>query len=173
MGYSKWSDTFQLQTLVQVPQLLSATTLDREVSLSWSISDTTNMFKFYIYRDTLASSSKLIDSVSSTSRSYVDKKVIGSTRYFYQLRLENKQYVLGDYSQTRSVSVMGTPVLQKPVNLSVNQALKPILRYGKTRYAQQYLVQLSTVRTFASVIHNTKVSVDTFAVTTLLKNNST
>jgi alpha-tubulin suppressor-like RCC1 family protein len=173
MGYSKWSDTFQLQTLVQVPKLVSATTLDREVSLSWSISDTTNMFKFYIYRDTLASSSKLIDSVSSTSRSYVDKKVIGSTRYFYQLRLENKQYVLGDYSQTRSVSVMGTPELQKPVNSSVNQALKPILRYGKTRYAQQYLVQLSTVRTFASVIHNTKVSVDTFAVTTLLKNNST
>ena len=87
LGYSRWSDTFRMQTKVQVPILTTRSTAERQATVNWKMTDTTNMFKFYIYRDTTATATTLIDSVSSSSRTYVDNGVQVSTKYYYRIRL--------------------------------------------------------------------------------------
>ena len=143
LGYSKWSDTFRMQTKVQVPILTTRSTVERQVTVNWKMTDTTNMFKFYVYRDTTATALTLIDSVGSSSRSYVDNNVQTSTKYFYRIRLENKQYVLGDYSNEGSVSVLNEPLLVSPEDTLKKVPLASTNKWTLQRYAQTYRLQVS------------------------------
>jgi alpha-tubulin suppressor-like RCC1 family protein len=168
-GFSRWSDTFRLQTKVQSPTITTRSTIENQVTLNWKITDTTNMFKFYIYRDTASSAQTLIDSVSATARTYVDNNVQAGTRYYYRIKLENKQYVLGDYSNEGSVSVLQNPSLLKPSNFSVNQSMNPVLKHSKTRYSQQYKVQLSTSKNFTTTLIDQTITADSLKIVSTLK----
>jgi hypothetical protein len=59
------------------------------------------------------------------------------------VRLENTQYVLSDYSNEGSVSVLRRPSLLSPSDTSRKIALDSTLKWTKERYVQKYRVQVS------------------------------
>jgi hypothetical protein len=132
-----------MQTNVQVPILTTRSTAERQVTVNWKMTDTTNMFKFYIYRDTTVGATTLIDSVSSSSRSYVDNNVQTSTKYYYRIRLENRQYVLGDFSNEGSASVLNNPLLVSPNDTLKKVPLASTQKWTLQRFAQTYRLQIS------------------------------
>ena len=151
MGYSRWSDTFRLQTLVQGIDLMQITSAENKATLTWKITDTsnfTNLKWVYIYRDSVPSVSTLIDSVTCSTINYIDVVKGLDVKYYYSLRLVNNQYVMGPNSLTRSVAILDTIRLSSPADSLLSVSLNYNLSWNKNRYYQKFRLDVSRDRNF-------------------------
>ncbi|RKY88681.1 hypothetical protein DRQ11_03090 [candidate division KSB1 bacterium] len=88
------------------PYNLKAKVYDKEVILSWEVSDTSDIYKYNILRkDSSETEVSLID--SSFSRKYVDRGLVNGNRYFYQVSSVNGE----GFESKRSKLVSAIPNL--------------------------------------------------------------
>jgi len=88
------------------PYNLKAKVYDKEVILSWEVSDTSDIYKYNIFRkDSSETEVSLID--SSFSRKYVDRGLVNGNRYFYQVSSVNGE----GFESKRSKLVSAIPNL--------------------------------------------------------------
>lgn len=112
-GFGPWSVVGNFQTFVEKPIFNIIKPGNKVDTLNWSLrGDSLRYKKTYIYRDTSAIPSVLIDSVNGSIASYIDRKNLEiNKKYYYRLRVVNTEGAISDYSSTLSA----TPFNRKPV----------------------------------------------------------
>ena len=102
---------------ILVPSLDSIKPGNRLDTLSWSVKDVSNLKYFKIYRDTVSSPTKLLDSVSGNVRRYIDTiSLQNNKKYFYRIVAGNQQNNESDFSNVLNVIPFNS--LPKPVKLA-------------------------------------------------------
>ena len=110
-GFSNWSTTRKLQTFVASPVFSEVKPSNKKSLLKFSLSSWKNISKIYILRDTITSPQKIIDSSSVFISEYLDTLNLKlNKKYYYSLRLVNKQGVFSDFA----ASVLSIPFNLKP-----------------------------------------------------------
>jgi outer membrane protein assembly factor BamB len=110
-GYSNWSNIRKLQTFVAKPVFSEVKPANKKSLLKFNISSWKNISKIYILRDTIASPLKIIDSSNVSISQYLDTLNLKlNQKYYYSLRLVNKQGISSDFAS----SVLSIPFNLKP-----------------------------------------------------------
>ena len=110
-GYSNWSSVRKLQTFVAKPVISEVKPANKKSLLKFNISSWKNISKVYILRDTIASPIKIIDSSNVSISQYLDTLNLKlNQKYYYSLRLVNKQGISSDFA----TSVLSVPFNLKP-----------------------------------------------------------
>jgi outer membrane protein assembly factor BamB len=98
-GYSDWSGVRKLQTYVAKPIFAEVKPANKKSLLKFNVSSWKNISKIYILRDTISSPQKIIDSSLVSISQYLDTLNLKlNKKYYYSLRLVNKQGVSSDYA---------------------------------------------------------------------------
>ena len=95
--YSKWSNFKRFQTLVRNPILNTITTVNRVVSISWSVNSLRNIKSFKIYRGTSPNPTTKIDSISASNLTFNDS-VTNGIKYYYRVTAVNTDNIESLYS---------------------------------------------------------------------------
>jgi hypothetical protein len=109
-----------------------------------ALKDTTNAGSFLIYRDTIINPQKVIDSISSLVRSYIDTNVVTNTRYYYSVVLKNRQNVTGPNSNVKAINVMREPTLIMPSNNEPKITTSLIFDWSTEKFANSYRIHVAT-----------------------------
>ena len=114
---SPWSSVNKLQTFIAKPILDSIKSVYKNLYLYWNNKDTANTKYVKIYRDSLGSANKLIDSIAGNQLSYKDSKnVILSQKYYYRIKLGNYENIESDSSNILNATPVNT--LPKAIKLA-------------------------------------------------------
>ena len=115
-GFGAWSNVNWFQTFVESPVFTKVSPSNKIDTLSWNKVNN-GTIKFYkIYRDTIATPTKLIDSVAGDKLSYIDTAGLSlNVKYFYRLKAVNNLGIESDYSNV----LFATPFNTKPVPVSL------------------------------------------------------
>ena len=121
---SPWSSVNKLQTFVSKPILDSVKSIYKNLYLYWSNKDTANTKYVKIYRDSLGSPNKLIDSIAGNQLSYKDSKSVTlNQKYYYRIKLGNYENIESDSSNILNATPINTlPKAYKLVNKTVQNA---------------------------------------------------
>jgi len=166
-GRSEWSDTFRMQTKVAATKITQVKSYVAHIDLTWQLADTFNVKDYVIYRDTTANGLTVLDSVAYTGTSYRDSSLAAGVRYYYQIRVRNRQGSMSDPSLMRSASVLEAPILVKPVDLKTNESRSPMHDWKKVKYATKYRVQVASDSQMVTILANSLQTPDSFAMSNL------
>jgi len=122
--YSNWSNFNRFQTFL-IPPIISAVKAGNRVdTIIWSIKNTTNVKYFKIYRDTVTNPIKLLDSISGSLSTYIDKISLQlNIKYYYRIIAGNQQNIESDYSNILAATPTNTlPKAIKLVNKTVQNS---------------------------------------------------
>jgi outer membrane protein assembly factor BamB len=166
-GQSEWSDTFRMQTKVAPTNITKVQSYVAHIDLSWQLADTFNVKDYVIYRDTVVSGLTVLDSITYTGTTYRDSSLAAGVRYYYQIRVRNRQGAMSDPSPMRSASVLEAPILVKPVNMKTNESRNPVHDWQKVKYATKYRVKVSSDSQMVNLLANTLQTPNSFALSNL------
>jgi hypothetical protein len=146
--YSKWSNLKRFQTFVRKPILNTISTVNRVVTINWSVNSLRNIKAFKIYRGTATNPTTKIDSISSASLTYKDS-VTNGVKYYYRITAVNTDNIESLYSNELFANSFGVTVLDSPSNNKVKEILKPTFKWQSVEFATKYNIQISTSSLFA------------------------
>jgi outer membrane protein assembly factor BamB/fibronectin type 3 domain-containing protein len=147
--YSKWSNFKKFQTFVRKPNLSTITTVNRVVTINWSVNSLRNIKAFKIYRGTETNPTTKLDSISSASLTYNDS-VTNGVKYYYRVTAVNSDDIESDYSNELFANSFGTTLLDSPSSDKVKEILKPTFKWQSIEFATKYNIQISTNPLFTS-----------------------
>jgi hypothetical protein len=146
--YSKWSNFNRFQTFVRKPILNTITTVNRVVTINWSVNSLRNIKAFKIYRGTATNPTTKIDSISSTNLTYNDS-VTNGIKYYYRVTAVNTDNIESSYSNELFANTFGTTILDSPSNNKVKEVLQPNFKWQTVEFATKNNIQISTDSLFA------------------------
>jgi hypothetical protein len=116
-GVATWSDTWSFTTSLSAPySLTAAVDQPREIILTWQDSSVTSLTEYKIERNTSSDTNfVLIDSVSATQTSYIDKSVADGIMYNYRIKGVSN-LIESDYSNEASIVTTITAVKSPSLN---------------------------------------------------------
>jgi len=113
---SFWSGTNKFLTNLPIPNFTNIKGGNKVDTLVWTYGDTTNIKSFKIYRGLTTNPTVLIDSVSGSKTSYIDKSnLLLNTTYHYRIKAVSKDNVESEFSISRSIILVNK--LPKAVSL--------------------------------------------------------
>ena len=114
--FSSYSVISRFQTIISPPSLDSIKAGNKVDTLSWSVKDVNNLKYFKIYRDTVLTPTKLLDSVSGNIRRYIDTiSLQNNKKYYYRILAGNQENIESNFSNILNVIPVNT--LPKSVKL--------------------------------------------------------
>jgi len=121
---SPWSSVNKLQTFIAKPILDSIKSVYKNLYLYWTNKDTANTKYVKIYRDSLGSANKLIDSIAGNQLSYKDSKnVTLNQKYYYRIKFGNYENIESDSSNILNATPINTlPKATKLINKTYQNA---------------------------------------------------
>ena len=101
---SFWSGTNKFLTNLPIPNFTTIKGGNKVDTLTWTYGDTTNIKNFKIYRGLTTNPTVLIDSVSASKTTYIDKSnLLLNTTYHYRIKAVSKDNVESEFSVSRSI----------------------------------------------------------------------
>jgi outer membrane protein assembly factor BamB len=171
--YSKWSNFKRFQTFVRKPILNSISTVNRVITINWSVNSLRNIKAFKIYRGTGANPTTKIDSISSANLTYNDS-VTNGVKYYYRVTSVNTDNIESLYSNELFANSFGVTILDSPSNNKVKEILKPAFKWQSVEFATKYNIQVSTNPLFTTTpILDTVSSITSLVYTKGLSDNTT
>ena len=161
--YSKWSNLKRFQTFVRKPILNTISTVNRVVTINWSVNSLRNIKAFKIYRGTGTNPTTKLDSISSANLTYKDS-VTNGIKYYYRVTAINTDNIESLYSNELFSNSFGITILDSPSNNKVKEVLKPNFKWQTVEFAIKNNIQISTDSLFA----NTPVLDTVTALTNLI-----
>ena len=107
--------------------LLTITSSNNKISLSWAVNSSRNLKAFKIYRGTSSNSITKLDSISSSNFSYSDT-VDNGIKYYYRITAINTDNIESDFSNELFANSFNITVLDSPSNKKINERLCCIQR---------------------------------------------
>jgi N-acetylneuraminic acid mutarotase len=122
--FSSYSAISRFQTFILAPSLDSVKPGNKVDTLSWSVKGVNDLKYFKIYRDTVASPTKFLDSVSGNARRYIDTiSLQNNKKYYYRILAGNQQNIESNFSNIlNAIPVNALPKSVKLVNRTVQNA---------------------------------------------------
>jgi hypothetical protein len=171
--YSKWSNLKRFQTFVRKPILNTISTVNRVVTINWSVNSLRNIKAFKIYKGTATNPTTKIDSISSASLTYKDS-VTNGVKYYYRVTAVNTDNIESLYSNELFANSFGITILDSPSNNKVKEVLKPTFKWQSVEFATKYNIQVSTNPLFTTTpILDTVSSITSLVYTKGLSDNTT
>jgi hypothetical protein len=171
--YSKWSNFKKFQTFVRKPNLNTITTVNRVVTINWSVNSLRNIKAFKIYRGTETNPTTKLDSISSASLTYNDS-VTNGVKYYYRVTAVNSDNVESLFSNELYANSFGTTILDSPTNNKVKEGLNPIFKWNNIEFASKNNIQISVDPNFTGAyILDTITTLNTLGYTKGLSDNTT
>ncbi len=160
-GTSAYSDVWSFTTVtvpatpILVSPLTGATNQPINPTLIWNAVTGAASYRLQVSTDNTFATSIYNDSTRVSTSQQVSGLAVGTT-YFWRVNAKN---IAGtsSYSAVRSfmtIVVPAAPVLFAPADAATNQAVNPSLIWNSVAGADTYRLQVSTVNTFATTIHN-------------------
>ena len=127
-GYGQFSQPWSFYTVVLAPTNLKSTVENKKIHLSWTQSQSQNILRYRIYKDTISDVKTLIDSVLGSVSTYSDSGLINAKKYYYAVQSINQVGIAGPLSLVHQSSPKNAPpkpiALQDNVNYSAGRQLK-------------------------------------------------
>jgi outer membrane protein assembly factor BamB len=153
--------------------LNTISTVNRVVSINWTVNSLRNIKAFKIYRGTATNPTTKIDSISSASLTYKDS-VTNGVKYYYRVTAVNTDNIESLYSNELFANSFGVTVLDSPSNNKVKEILKPTFKWQSVEFATKYNIQISTSSLFANTpILDTVTSLTSLLYAKGLSDNTT
>ncbi len=142
--------------------------------LSWGAVTDAVTYRVQLSSDSTFGSALLVNdsTIASTSKSIPTGLLSNAGRYFWRVSAKNSAGI-GPYSLTRSFSTaLAQPSIVAPPNSSQNQPLSLTLNWTAVTGASSYRLQVSTINTFATLVLDQTVAIDSFSLSGLFNNTS-
>ncbi len=171
--YSKWSNFKRFQTFVRKPVLTTISSLNRYLTINWTINSSRNIKAFKIYKGTATNPTTKIDSISVSNLTYSDS-VINGTKYYYRVTAINTDNVESDYSNELFANAFDKTILDSPSNNKVKEILQPTFKWQAVADVTKYQIQITTVATLAIInVLDTVTALNSLLYTKGLADNTT
>lgn len=171
--YSKWSNFKRFQTFVRKPILNTISTVNRVVTINWSVNSLRNIKAFKIYRGTGTNPTTKIDSISSANLTYNDS-VTNGVKYYYRVTSVNTDNIESLYSNELFANSFGVTILDSPSNKKVKEILNPNFKWQTVEFATKNNIQISTDSLFSiSPVLDTVTALTNLIYTKGLSDNTT
>ncbi|NLI71013.1 MAG: PBP1A family penicillin-binding protein [Firmicutes bacterium] len=146
--------------------------VSRSVTLSWSVSSSTNIKEFKIYRGSSSEKSTLLATVDARTLHYTDARDLkNDTEYTYFLYMVDKQNNQSEPATARAKVPsaelsLSPPTLSLPENSKEKEvALSPVLLWRGSPGATSYTVEVASDENFSNIVFNGTVKITMITVT--------
>jgi phosphodiesterase/alkaline phosphatase D-like protein len=185
---SAWSTVWSFTTAAESATLPApiltapanqATNVARPVTLSWTA--VTGAARYYVQVATVESFATLVHSTDSATATSVSLTgLLANTRYFWRVRAINAATpavasawsTVWSFTTAAESAALPAPILTAPANLATNVARPVVLSWTAVTGAARYYVQVTTVESFATLVHSTDSATATSATLTGLLANT-
>ena len=169
--YSKWSNFKRFQTFVRNPILNTITTVNKGITINWSVNSLRNIKAFKIYRGTETNPTTKIDSISSSNLTYSDT-ITNGIKYYYRVTAVNTDNVESSFSNELNANSYGVTLLDSPSINRVKEVLTPKFKWQPIEYATNYNIQISSDSLFSNFLLDTISSLTSLSLTKKLTDNT-
>ncbi len=144
------------------------------LSLTWGVALDAASYHVQVCPDSTFSATLLVNdsTVSTMSKAIPAGTLANGTTYYWRVSAKNAAGI-GPYSDARPFSTaVAQPAILSPSNNGQNQPLSVTLDWSPVARAVAYRVQVSTINSFATLLQNQVVPVDSFLLGGLANNTS-
>lgn len=138
---------------VPAPQITDISALDKKVSISWKIIDTSSILKYRVYKSSIDSlpTTLYFESATANVTSILDSTVEYGNKYNYRVQSVKRDLSTSDYSDPVNVTIYDRPILNNPNNNAKSVAFSDTLKWNKISSKVVYKLQSSKSEDFSTV----------------------
>ena len=144
------------------------------LTLTWGAALDAASYRVQVCQDSTFSATLLVNdsTVTTTSKAIAAGTLGNGSTYFWRVCAKNAAGI-GPYSGARAFSTsLALPAILSPANNAQNQPLSVTLDWTPVTGATAYRIQVSTINSFATLLQNQVVPVDSFVLGGLANNMS-
>jgi hypothetical protein len=137
---------------VPAPQITSISAVDKQISISWKIIDTSSILKYRVFKSSTDSlpTTLYFESATANVTSIIDSTVEYGKKYNYRVQSVKKDITTSDYSDPISVEIYEKPGLTLPFNNAKSINFTDTLKWNNYNKKVTYLLHFSKNENFNS-----------------------
>lgn len=137
---------------VPAPQITSINAIDKQISISWKIIDTSSILKYRVFKSSIDSlpTTLYFESATANVTSINDSTVEYGKKYNYRVQSVKKDLTTSDFSDPVSVEIYEKPGLTNPTNNAKSVIFTDTLKWNNYNKKVIYTLHISKNENFSN-----------------------